>query len=167
MIFGPQAPWQSRFLGQIYTPPGTTARGRPAPPRVGSDHPNPRAGGPRGTPNSQNPRPSKFSDPTGPPKTHWPSRGGFVEKKKRGLGVGISDPNWVAFPPESMRAMGGGGSGRFEQTATGGNEIYGRCVFVRHGQNPTRGLLHAAGWPPARSGSRPLSLHLHKADMRT
>ena len=33
------------------------------------------------------------------------------EIKKRGLGAGISDPNWVAFPPESMRAMGGGGSG--------------------------------------------------------
>ena len=115
LVHGPGSASEGRFGHRRWAKRGSgcpiikrTARGCPASLRVGSDHPNPRAGSPKGAPNRRHLGTCKFSDPPGPLRPHWPSRGVCVVEKKRGLGVGLGDPKRAGFPPESTRACGRG-----------------------------------------------------------
>ena len=92
-------------------PPPPRALARPAGLLLGSDKPRPSLGVPKGTPDPPYLHTLGLAAAPGPQRRHWPSRDGFVVKKKRGLGVGIADPKWAGLSHETMNPMRGSGEG--------------------------------------------------------
>ena len=90
-------------------PPPPRALARPAGLLLGSDKPRPSLGVPKGTPDPPYLHTLGLAAAPGPQRRHWPSRDGFVAKKKRGLGVGIADPKWAGLSHETMNPMRGAG----------------------------------------------------------
>ena len=127
------------------TPPNK----RPPPPHtpacpagllLGSDKPRPSLGVPKGTPDPPYLHTLGLAAAPGPQRRHWPSRDGFVAKKKRGLGVGIADPKWAGLSHETMNPMRGSGEGLCRPNRVGtpmGKNTY-RADFVPKAPNKNR-----------------------------